>query len=201
MKNAKTWVVLLVLAVVAALLVPSTSAQRRRGPRYDPSAEITVKGRVEEVRTRGPEGRTRTMLVIQTGDKTLNVALGPSSFLAERRFKFMNGDEVEVTGAKVDFRGNQMLLAREIKKGNKTLTLRDAQGRPKWSQEGPRGRQRSTLDSPKFVPATQADFLRDDDRVLGVSGNGVAKAYPVAVLAWHHIVHDRLGDLPILPTW
>lgn len=58
------------------------------------------------------------------------------------------------------------------------------------------------MDAPKFVPAARANFLRDDDRVLGVAGNGVAKVYPVPVLAWHHIVNqDRLGDLPILPTW
>lgn len=57
------------------------------------------------------------------------------------------------------------------------------------------------LYAPRFVPAAEADFLRDTDRVVGVSGNGVAKAYPVTAVAWHHIVHDRLGDLPILPTW
>lgn len=57
------------------------------------------------------------------------------------------------------------------------------------------------LDAPQFVSAAQADFLDEADRVLGVSGAGVAKAYPVPVVAWHHIIHDRLGDLPILPTW
>lgn len=58
-----------------------------------------------------------------------------------------------------------------------------------------------SLDNPRFVPAAEASFLRDADRVVGVARNGVAKAYPVPVLTWHHIVHDRLGDLPILATW
>lgn len=69
---------------------------------------------------------------------------------------------------------------------------------PVWGQRGPRF---EPLEEPKFVPAAQADFLADNDRVLGVEGNGAAKAYPVEVAAWHHIIHDRLGGLPILPTW
>lgn len=66
---------------------------------------------------------------------------------------------------------------------------------PVWAQRF------QPLEEPRFVPAAEADFLDDADRVLGVSGAGVAKAYPVPMLMWHHIVHDRLGELPILPTW
>ena len=54
---------------------------------------------------------------------------------------------------------------------------------------------------PEFVEASKAGFLRDEDIVIGVTGNGVAKAYPGAATAWHHIVHDRLGNVPILATW
>ena len=54
---------------------------------------------------------------------------------------------------------------------------------------------------PEFVEASKAGFLRDEDIVIGVTGDGVAKAYPGAATAWHHIVHDRLGNVPILATW
>jgi hypothetical protein len=54
---------------------------------------------------------------------------------------------------------------------------------------------------PEFVDASKAGFLRDEDIVIGVTGNGVTKAYPGAATAWHHIVHDRLGNVPILATW
>ncbi len=57
------------------------------------------------------------------------------------------------------------------------------------------------LRKPRFVPAAQASFLQSEDRVLGVSANGVAKAYPTRVTAWHHIIEDRLGAMPILATW
>ncbi len=57
------------------------------------------------------------------------------------------------------------------------------------------------LRQPQFVAAQKADFLRANDRVLGVELNGEAKAYPVPVVGWHHFIDDQLGGLPILPTW
>lgn len=57
------------------------------------------------------------------------------------------------------------------------------------------------LREPRFVPAAQADFLKSEDRVVGVSENGVAKAYLTNVMAFHHIIQDQLGKMPILATW
>ena len=57
------------------------------------------------------------------------------------------------------------------------------------------------LREPRFVPAVQANFLKNQDHVLAVSANGVAKAYPTHVMAWHHIIQDQLGTMPILATW
>jgi hypothetical protein len=57
------------------------------------------------------------------------------------------------------------------------------------------------LREPHFVPAAQAAFMKDEDRVLAASGNGVAKAYLTHVAAWHHIISDQLGKAPILVTW
>ena len=71
--------------------------------------------------------------------------------------------------------------------------------RPRRGRGGGRGFE--VLRKPEFVPAAAAAFLKDSDRVVGVAGNGVAKAYSVPPLAWHHIVEDELGDIPILATW
>src|SRR5260221_1597126 len=57
------------------------------------------------------------------------------------------------------------------------------------------------LRDPHFVPAAKADFLRSDDRVVGVSENGVSKAYQPSVLAFHHVVQDSLKGMPIIATW
>lgn len=220
MKNAKNWVALFVLAVVALLVVSSTWAQMRRGPRYDASAEITLKGTVEEVRERGPEGRTRTSLVVKSGDETLNVLLGPSHFVEESKIKFAKGDKVEVVGVKMDLRGNEMLMAREVKKGDQTLTLRDAEGRPKWSpgqrrpsQGSPRSRDRSSFTSlreegyplnvdPELVPASEAS-MSDGDMVMGIVHKGQARAYPVNYMngPTNEVVNDTLGGTPVAASW
>ena len=54
---------------------------------------------------------------------------------------------------------------------------------------------------PEFVEASQATFLKDEDRVIGVTGEGVSKAYPAAAVTWHHGVEDRIGRLPVFVTW
>jgi hypothetical protein len=51
------------------------------------------------------------------------------------------------------------------------------------------------------VPAAQADFIMDGERVVGVNANGVTKAYGVRFMAFHHIIQDRLKDMPILAMW
>ncbi len=57
------------------------------------------------------------------------------------------------------------------------------------------------LDKPRFVAADDARFLSPTDRVLGIYRNGVARAYPVAILNWHEIVNDRYGGDPVVLTY
>lgn len=57
------------------------------------------------------------------------------------------------------------------------------------------------LTDPKFITAAKADWLHDDARVLGIVYHGIAKAYPLDILAWHEIVNDRFGSQPILVTY
>ena len=58
-----------------------------------------------------------------------------------------------------------------------------------------------TVDHPEFIPAAQAGFLNDHDRVIGVVDGQVAKAYAAADLAQHGVVQDRLAAGPIAVTW
>jgi hypothetical protein len=54
---------------------------------------------------------------------------------------------------------------------------------------------------PKFVAASEASFLRDDDILIGVASRDVARAYPAADLAQHGSVNDQMPDGPIEVTW
>ena len=57
------------------------------------------------------------------------------------------------------------------------------------------------LFNPKFVAGKQAKFMRDDERVLGVVIDGVARAYPIRILSWHELVNDKFGDTAVLVSW
>lgn len=57
------------------------------------------------------------------------------------------------------------------------------------------------IDEPVFESADAANWLAGDERVLGVALNGESKAYPIAILNWHEIVNDRLGDQPVVVTF
>lgn len=43
--------------------------------------------------------------------------------------------------------------------------------------------------------------LPENEPVISLSVNGIAKAYPLRVLVWHEIVNDQIGDTPIAVTY
>jgi Protein of unknown function (DUF3179) len=51
------------------------------------------------------------------------------------------------------------------------------------------------------VPAAQARWVKEGDAVLAVAFNGDAAAYPVRQVAYHHIVHDVVGGVPVAVTY
>ena len=58
-----------------------------------------------------------------------------------------------------------------------------------------------SIDKPKFVSANKADYLKETDRVLGLSLNGVERAYPINILNWHEIVNDSVGGEPVVVSF
>ncbi len=50
------------------------------------------------------------------------------------------------------------------------------------------------ISNPKLVAANQANYINDEDRIVGISIGGVARAYPIAILNWHEIVNDRIKN-------
>ncbi len=51
---------------------------------------------------------------------------------------------------------------------------------------------------PATVPVDDADFLKPDDRVIGVIVDHETRAYPLAILNWHEAVNDELAGAPLL---
>jgi hypothetical protein len=57
------------------------------------------------------------------------------------------------------------------------------------------------LDNPLFLPAQHAEFLQEDDYILGMSRNGISKAYPIRILNWHEIVNDHFGQEAVVISY
>jgi hypothetical protein len=58
-----------------------------------------------------------------------------------------------------------------------------------------------SIDSPRFIRADEADFLRSEELVVGIFYRGVAKAYPHRILVWHEIVNDVVAGEPVAVTY
>ncbi len=57
------------------------------------------------------------------------------------------------------------------------------------------------LYDPSFISAPEAHFLKPTDRILGLFMDGEAKAYPIAILNWHELVNDRVGEKYVLVSY
>jgi hypothetical protein len=57
------------------------------------------------------------------------------------------------------------------------------------------------LRSSSYVKVADAGFVRDPDMVLAVKINNEAVAYPVRLMAYHHVVSDTVGGTPICATY
>ena len=78
-------------------------------------------------------------------------------------------------------------------------SVQDAQ--PPGNVPRPRPPRERVVYNPESVPASQVNFLKPSDMVIGVAQRGAAKAYWLPMLIWTHFIQDRLGDSTILVTW
>ena len=122
------------LPLVAGLLLAQVAAGQGAAPKYDPSTETKMKGVVEELKL-PPKGQDKEIahLVMKNGDQMVDVYLCPRSFIDEMGVTFTKGDEIAFTGSKVKHGEGEMILAREVVKGQDTLVLRDDKGNPVWA--------------------------------------------------------------------
>ena len=116
-----------------AVVLSSVSVFAQTVAKYDPATEAKFKGVVEELKFVPPSGgKPVAYLVIKSGADTLQVFLCPKTFLDQMGTTFKPQDKVEVTGSKVKQDGEDLILAREVDKGDDMLTLRFKDGKPAW---------------------------------------------------------------------
>jgi hypothetical protein len=115
----------------AAPAPPAKAPAPAKAPEYDPKAEITFKGTIEdfhESTTRGDHPGLH--LIVKTETESVEVHACPVKFMKELDFPLDKGDAVTVIGSRPG--GTGIVVAREITKGQTSLTLREKSGAPIW---------------------------------------------------------------------
>jgi hypothetical protein len=114
-------------------LSQKTPPEDSSGPKYELDAEMKTKGVIDEVDlvTLGKR-KDFTELIIKNGDDKIHIYVCPKPFEDEMGISFSKGDQITVTGSKVKYEGADVILARELAKGEDTLLFRDAKGIPVW---------------------------------------------------------------------
>jgi hypothetical protein len=121
-------------AIVVVLSLSTVEAQKAAAPpKYDLQSETKIKGTVDEVKPPASGNvKDAVHLLVKTSADSLDVYLCPKSFLDAMGLSFSKGDELAITGSKVKVDGADLILTRELVKGNDTVSLRDAKGDPVW---------------------------------------------------------------------
>ena len=97
--------------------------------------------------------------------------------------------------------------AAEARRGSTSATAQpDTVASPRSPRTGrdPGFRRRSPfvpLDNPVLLTAEEASYLADDELVLGLEWKGSARAYPIGMVTFHHIVNDTVEGTPLLITY
>src|SRR5580765_3922254 len=52
-----------------------------------------------------------------------------------------------------------------------------------------------------YAKTNEASFVNDNDMVLAVTNNGESVAYPVRLMAYHHLAQDVVGGTPLVATY
>ena len=120
------------IAGVVLLAGASTSPAQTRFVKFDSTAEITVKGIVDQViAVTDTEGNVGVHMTVRTPAGLVVVRVGPAMYIGMNNFSFLMDDEVEVTGLPIGTRSTA-LVAKQITKQGRILTLRDETGAPVW---------------------------------------------------------------------
>jgi uncharacterized BrkB/YihY/UPF0761 family membrane protein len=57
------------------------------------------------------------------------------------------------------------------------------------------------LPNAAYASISEAGFVDDTDIVMAIEFKGEAAAYPIRLMAYHHVVHDVVGGTPIVATY
>jgi len=132
---------LLVVVLVTLAGVQATSQEKKPPlpgiPKYEPLSEVTLEGRVQEVKEyhcpiSGTLGSHIAVKEEGAGTGVVEVHLGPVAYLKEYGITIKPGDLVTIVGVRVVFDGKPAMLAKTITVERDTYAFRNSKGTPLW---------------------------------------------------------------------
>jgi hypothetical protein len=101
---------------------------------YDAKTVQTIAGRVLSIeKTTSPKKRGYWVdLMLQTGNGTIAVELGPAWYIDKHTPRIEANDMITVIGSRVTMDGRPVIVAADITRGNELVKLRDNNGTPVW---------------------------------------------------------------------
>lgn len=102
---------------------------------YDTKTVETISGSVISIDQILPDKNMSVgiHLLLNTVNGNVSIHLGPAWYIDNQDIQIIKGDIVSVTGSKVTYNGDQVIIAKEVIKGDQILKLRDENGYPLWS--------------------------------------------------------------------
>lgn len=102
---------------------------------YDTKTVETISGSVISIDQILPDKNMSVgiHLLLNTVNGNVSIHLGPAWYIDNQDIQIIKGDNVSVTGSKVTYNGDQVIIAKEVIKGDQILKLRDENGYPLWS--------------------------------------------------------------------
>jgi hypothetical protein len=134
--TSKTLLHIVILLSMCTLPARSQNKTQEQSslPKYDLHTEMKAKGVVDDVKPLqlGTKEDT-TEIMMKSGTDMLVVFLCPKAYQEEMSISLGKGDEIALTGSRVKREGSDIILVREVVKGNDTMVLRDDKGNPVWN--------------------------------------------------------------------
>lgn len=104
---------------------------------YDVDREVTIEGQIEDLRFENRyEGKGNFLVLLvkeKSGSELVEVETAPAWFF---RTDIHKGEKIRLVGSVTEEGkdGRKLVIARELRIGNQTITLRDRRGFPTWSR-------------------------------------------------------------------
>ena len=113
---------------------PAGPAGMDQEPQYNPALVVDVEATVLEVRD-VPQIKNSLggiFLLVKTDRETIDAFVGPADFLKDFDIIFARGDRIQIIGSRVRSGEAFIILAREVRRRERTLYLRTRNGEPNW---------------------------------------------------------------------